>query len=151
MHADNALTTEREHVLKSYLAMFNALSDSRFREQFRQLTTPEICFSDPFNTVSGQDAVLRVLEHFARTIRNPHFDILHIAWSGDTCLVRWDFSGQFPNGSEWRFPGVSELRFAPDNRIAQHTDHWDAATWFYQRLPLIGAVIRWIKHRISRH
>lgn len=151
MHANNTPTAEQVYALESYLALFNTLPDSLAGNRFRQLTIPDIRFSDPFNTVCGQDAVLRVLNHFAQTISDPHFDIRHTAWSGNTCLVRWDFSGRFSDDSVWSFPGVSEISLAPDNRIAEHIDHWDAATYFYQQLPVIGAVIRWIKRRINHH
>ena len=45
---------------------------------------------------------------------------------------------------DWRVEGMSEIRFAPDGRVTDHQDHWDAATQFYGRLPLIGPALRWL-------
>lgn len=37
-----------------------------------------------------------------------------------------------------------------DGRIAQHRDDWDAAEELYEKLPAIGALMRWLKRRARR-
>jgi steroid delta-isomerase len=45
--------------------------------------------------------------------------------------------------------GATHLRFAPDGRIALHRDYWDAAEELYEKLPLVGALMRWLRSRAS--
>ena len=45
--------------------------------------------------------------------------------------------------------GGSHLRFAPDGRIAEHRDYWDAAEELYAKLPVIGALMRWLRARAA--
>ena len=45
--------------------------------------------------------------------------------------------------------GASHLRFATDGRIALHRDYWDAAEELYEKLPLLGALMRWLKRRVN--
>jgi steroid delta-isomerase len=40
--------------------------------------------------------------------------------------------------------GMSHVRFAYDGKIVFHTDYWDTSVVF-ERAPVIGAVIRWVK------
>jgi hypothetical protein len=46
---------------------------------------------------------------------------------------------------------MSELRFAADGRVREHIDHWDAAAQVYERLPLIGGLMRLIRRRFASH
>jgi steroid delta-isomerase len=34
-----------------------------------------------------------------------------------------------------------------DGRIAQHRDYWDAAEELYEKLPVIGGLMRWMRRR----
>ena len=45
--------------------------------------------------------------------------------------------------------GVSHLVLAPDGRIAEHRDYWDAAEELYEKLPLLGGLMRWLKRRAN--
>jgi hypothetical protein len=44
---------------------------------------------------------------------------------------------------------MTELHFTPQGLISLHQDHWDAGQHFYQKLPVIGAIIRFIKRKIQ--
>jgi hypothetical protein len=46
-------------------------------------------------------------------------------------------------------PRRQHLRFAPDGRIAMHRDYWDAAEELYEKLPLLGGLMRWLKRRAN--
>ena len=36
-----------------------------------------------------------------------------------------------------------------DGRIVMHRDYWDVAEELYEKLPLIGALMRWLKRRAN--
>lgn len=137
------------HTVERYIAFFNTLDTQQDLNAITTLTHVDIRFQDPFNDVIGHTALIKVLEHFRNTIKKPRFTVKALAWQGSVCLVRWDFSGQFNNGKVWEFPGVSELHLTSEGQIIQHIDHWDAATYFYAKLPLIGSLIRLIRRRIA--
>ena len=48
-------------------------------------------------------------------------------------------------GARW----VQGLAFAPDGRIAMHRDYWDAAEELYEKLPVLGGLMRWIRRRAA--
>jgi hypothetical protein len=43
--------------------------------------------------------------------------------------------------------GASHVRFASDGRVAYHRDYWDAAEELYEKLPVVGSLMRWLKTR----
>ena len=39
------------------------------------------------------------------------------------------------------------MKFAADGRINFHRDYWDAAEELYEKLPLVGSLMRWLKRQ----
>jgi hypothetical protein len=68
---------------------------------------------------------------------------------GEDALLMWEFHFRFRGGRGGAqcVPGVSHLKLAADGRIAYHRDYWDPAEGIYERIPLLGALMRWIKRR----
>lgn len=133
--------------LERYIRLFNNLdSDSRDSE-LAECTIEAVRFSDPFVELQGRAAMANYLAHFVSQVEQPRFEIDQRGWDGDVCLLRWRFSGQL-RGREWHFPGISELHFDRNGRVVVHMDHWDAARYFYRRLPFIGWLIGKIEARL---
>jgi hypothetical protein len=40
------------------------------------------------------------------------------------------------------------LRFDKQGRVVLHQDFWDSSAGFYEHLPVLGGVMRWIKSKI---
>lgn len=112
--------------------------------------TPDVRFKDPFNDVRGVEALAAIFRHMFATIPDVRFTVRHMMAEGDNCLMTWRFEGTL-RGRAWGFDGSSALCFAPDGRVAEHIDYWDAAENFYERLPLIGWLLRRIRRRLSDH
>jgi hypothetical protein len=34
--------------------------------------------------------------------------------------------------------------------VSEHRDYWDAAEELYEQIPVLGAVMRWLKRRANR-
>lgn len=137
----------REEVLDAYVALFNDPPGSR--EGLRSLLSDDVHFSDPFNELTGPDAVHRMLAHFVERVGPAEFVPSYRGWDGDVCLLRWEMRARIPVIGEWVVPGVSELHFDAGDRICLHVDHWDAAGYLYQHLPLIGRLMRLLRRRFS--
>jgi hypothetical protein len=114
-----------------------------------ELVTPDIHFVDPFNDVTGIAPLRRILAKMFEDLHEPRFVVTHRAWSGEVCFLRWDFTARAKSGAAWKIAGMSELRLAPDGKVASHIDHWDSGRQFYEKLPLIGAVLRLIRRRLA--
>jgi ketosteroid isomerase-like protein len=115
------------------------------------LYTENARFKDPFNEVQGHAALRRVFEHMFVALDEPRFVVTEAIVQGDRCFLVWDFLFRFKRWT--REPqavrGGSHVVFAPDGRIALHRDYWDAAEELYEKLPGIGAAMRWLKRRAN--
>jgi steroid delta-isomerase len=131
----------------------------RYR-QYLETLTPEtldslgdyvsdnVRFADPFNDVTGVDAMLRVFRHMFETVGPVAFHVTHAACDGATCLMSWQFSATL-RGKPWVFYGTSVIRFDTGGKVIEHIDHWDAAGAFYERLPVIGQLLTWLRGRLT--
>ncbi|MEJ6005919.1 nuclear transport factor 2 family protein [Paucibacter sp. AS339] len=112
--------------------------------------TEQAFFKDPFNEVQGLAAVTAIFSHMFETLEAPRFTVLNALVQHDQCFLTWDFHFKLKGQVLPRqIHGSSHLRFAPDGRVAYHRDYWDAAEEFYEKLPLLGAVLRLIKRKLK--
>ena len=106
-------------------------------------------FVDPFNDVSGLPAIRAVFDHMFATLDEPRFEVIEAVTEGDQCFLVWNFHfrrrGRSAAGS---IHGASHLRFATDGRVALHRDYWDAARQVYESVPVLGAILRWLRRRL---
>lgn len=107
-------------------------------------------FIDPFNDVAGHAGIRHVFEHMFATVDAPRFEVVQAITEGDQCVVLWNFRFRRKGRSDAAaVHGASHLRFAADGRVAWHRDYWDPARELYEDLPVLGAVMRWLRRRLS--
>ena len=114
--------------------------------------TSDARFKDPFNEVTGVPAIRRVFEHMFESLDAPRFVVRDLIVQGPQCFLTWDFVFRMRrfNRAEQLIRGGSHLQLAPDGRITMHRDYWDAAEELYEKLPVLGGLMRWLKRRASR-
>jgi steroid Delta-isomerase len=114
------------------------------------LARPDLVFRDPFNELRGAATVVAMLDHLFEQARDVRFTVTAAARSGAVAFYRWDFSCRLRRPAiELPIAGVSEVRFDEAGLVAAHIDHWDAAAQVYERLPLLGPVLRRIRRRLA--
>ena len=113
--------------------------------------TADAAFKDPFNEVRGVTAIEQVFAHMFRSLVQPRFVIGDVLVQGDQCFLNWQFSFRLRRGRvhDICVCGATHLLLAPDGRIRVHRDYWDAAEELYEKLPLLGTLMRWLKRRVN--
>ena len=114
--------------------------------------TEDAYFRDPFNEVTGVSEIARIFGAMFEHLDDVRFTILETVADDGGAMLTWDMSYRV---RKWRphqrqvIHGATHLRFAPDGRIAYHRDYWDAAEELYEKLPLIGPLMRWLRRRLG--
>ncbi len=116
-----------------------------------ELYADDAWFKDPFNEVRGTAAIRAVFEHMFDSLDQPRFVVRDVLAEGDQCFVGWDFLFRMKrfDRREQCIRGASHLKLAADGRIAWHRDYWDAAEELYEKLPVVGGLMRWLKRRAA--
>lgn len=108
-------------------------------------------FKDPFNDVHGVPQIERVFAHMFEALNEPRFVVHDVIVQGDQCFLTWDFMFRFKrySGAAQTVHGGSHLRFDSEGLVCRHRDYWDAAEELYEKLPLVGAFMRWLRRRAA--
>ena len=109
-------------------------------------------FKDPFNEVQGLPEIEAIFRHMFHTLVNPRFGVTLAVQEGAQCFLTWDFRFATRAGqAEFVVRGATHLSYAQQDdgawRIVLHRDYWDAAEELYEKLPLLGTLMRWLKRR----
>jgi ketosteroid isomerase-like protein len=119
--------------------------------QLAELYTADAFFKDPFNEVRGTAAIARIFAHMFVALESPRFVVHQAIVQGDQVFLTWDFLFRMRRfrRDEQCIRGSSHLVLAADGRICSHRDYWDAAEELYEKLPVLGGLMRWLKRRAA--
>lgn len=140
-----------EDAVSRVVNFFEALSPHSVSE-LAQHYAPTARFKDPFNDVTGLPAITGIFEHMFVALERPRFVVTHRVMQGSDCFLTWEFHfgfRRFKTGEQQIILGASHLKFSPEGLVTLHRDYWDAAEELYEKLPLVGGLMRWLKRRAN--
>jgi len=118
-------------------------------DRIPQLYAADAEFKDPFNEVRGTEAITHIFRHMFAQVDAPRFVIGNRFGGDDGVMLLWDFHfrtrGRRPQAICVR--GASHLRFDAAGKVVLHRDYWDAAEELYAKLPVLGALMRYLQRR----
>jgi len=109
-------------------------------------------FKDPFNEVQGLAEIERIFRHMYVALDQPHFAITGQVVDGAQAFLTWEFRFRFKrfDTRTWQtVRGASHVVFNEQGLVTLHRDYWDAAEELYEKLPVLGGVMRWLKKRAN--
>lgn len=140
-----------EEAVSRVVTFFETLSPGSVKE-LAQYYAPDARFKDPFNDVTGLAAVTGIFEHMFVALEQPRFVVTGRVVQGSECFLTWEFHFGFRNfkkGEPQIVLGASHLKFSTQGLVTLHRDYWDAAEELYEKLPLVGGLMRWLKRRAN--
>jgi limonene-1,2-epoxide hydrolase len=109
-------------------------------------------FKDPFNEVTGLAPIEAIFRAMFDELIEPRFRVLQAVGDASRACLIWEFdfgNARIEGGRPQRIRGATWLEFDSDARVSLHRDYWDAAEELYEKLPVVGALARWLKRRIA--
>ena len=134
---------------KSYIAFFNNLDKQSVRGDYLKFFDENSYFEDPFQKVKGIDKIYKIFEDMYAKLYNPRFYIQECVSSENVSYIKWTFTYKSDeNAPETSFVGLSRVEFGDNGKVLEHIDFWDAGANVYEKIPLLGTIIRFIKRKI---
>ena len=140
-----------EDAVTRFIAFFENLSPADLA-RLGQVYAPEARFKDPFNEVRGVPAIQAIFAHMFRALDEPRFVVTGRVVQGNQCFLTWDFLfafQRFDKGVTQTVRGASHLVLDDEGLVTLHRDYWDAAEELYEKLPVVGALMRWLRRRAN--
>lgn len=116
--------------------------------QLESLSTcyvPQARFKDPFNDVQGLESIRQVFAHMFLTVEAPRFVVTEKLVQDQKAFLVWEFHFRM---RRWRkgipqcIRGGTFLRLDAQGMVLEHRDFWDAAEELYEKLPVLGGLMR---------
>ena len=85
-------------------------------------------------------------------LEQPRFVIVEEIVDGQQAFLTWEFRfkfKRFDTQTEQVVLGTTHLVLDDQGQISLHRDYWDAAEELYEKLPVVGALMRWLKQRAN--
>jgi steroid delta-isomerase len=137
--------------LNALIEFFDHIALERVH-QIAEFYTADAYFKDPFNEVHGIEKITHIFTHMFAQVDGPRFVVTGSVLQDEQAFLTWNFLFRMKRFSteEQCIRGATHIRFATDGRVEFHRDYWDAAEELYEKLPVLGALMRGLK-RMARN
>jgi len=141
-----------ELALARLVRFFETISPESVRAELGTVYAAKARFKDPFNDVTGHAQIAAIFAHMFEQVEQPRFEVTGTVLQGSRAFLTWDFLFTMKRFS--RAPqcikGATHILFDADGAVTLHRDYWDAAEELYEKLPVLGALMRWLKRVVRR-
>lgn len=144
-------TPDHTAALERLVQFFETLTVESAQTQLSNIYATDASFKDPFNEVRGLNAITPLFTHMFVQVENPRFVIDTHILQGNQAFITWDFLFHMKRYArdEQCIRGATQLRFNDAGLVEMHRDFWDAAEELYEKLPVLGSLMRVLK-KIAR-
>ena len=136
--------------LDRFKIAFNQLNKDRL-DLLDEIYTPDVAFRDPVHELQGLPALRDYYGRLYQGVVSCRFDFEDEVIAGPQGMLVWIMRFQharFRAGETLELRGVSHLKFRDDGKVFLHHDYFDMGAFIYERVRLLGGVIRMIKSRL---
>lgn len=145
------MTTDHSAALAAYGAGWERLDQGV--ESLLHCCAPDIRFIDPFNDLTGREALRMLLAKTYAEVENPRFSVTRsvIAEAGAQDAIGyldWVFRFGAP-GAESEIIGLSRIRLDAAGLVTEHQDFWDPTGPVYRKVPGLGWIMTLIANKLG--
>ena len=142
-------TALEEAAVKRFTDFYAHFTAAKISAELDALYDEDAYFQDGFRQVRSREAIRAYFLGSTEPVQECTFSVLDVAHSHGNYYFRWIMRLTVKRKPHdlIELPGMSHVRFNDQGRIVFHHDYWETAA-FYEHLPVIGSIIRWIKNRI---
>ncbi len=134
---------------KNYADFYDNLTPASTKEEYAVYFDEYSSFEDPFQRVQGFESIHHIFVDMYEKLYIARFIVDEVISNDDVTYLRWTF--HYARSSTHKmdsFIGVSRVTFSEDGKVKSHIDYWDAAQHVYEKVPLLGSILRFIKRKL---
>ena len=136
-----------ESAFDKYRSFLEGLTVKRL-DDLDKFVTKDVLFRDPFHDVRGTDNMVNIFMNLFEAVHDIQFQVICHAVNGSIVFYHWEFSGVI-TGRPRTIDGLTRLVFDQNEMVEEHVEYWDSASQLYEKMPLIGRLLRYCRWRIS--
>ena len=108
---------------------------------------PNVVFEDPLTRIRGLRSLRTHYKKLYQDVLEIRFDFPEMTETEDTVFASWVMTlttKKLNWGRPYSVEGFSVMTFR-DDKVVYHRDYLDLGAMLYERIPILGGVIRWFK------
>jgi hypothetical protein len=121
-------------------------------DTLRTLYAEDICFEDPIHGLQGIGSLMEYFDKLFINVEHCRFKFHRSVVSDEGMFFSWTMMLRHQSvkrGALIRVEGSSYLKHR-HGKIYYHRDYFDLGAMVYENVPLLGPLVRYIRHRMSR-
>ena len=137
--------------ISRFQAFFENMTPEQVRQTVDSVYAPNAILYD---TLVLHEGIGQIRPYFIKTAeraKGVRVKVLDVLRNGNEFYLKWSMDidwSAFKKGKTTRSFGMSHLRFNAQGQVVLHYDFWDAANGFFEHIPIVGHMIRWIKSKV---
>ena len=133
--------------LADYVEVLENLNSENL-DSLCNITTGAFSFRDPFNHTHTQADFIAIMQDMFERLSLVRFQVHRSVQQDQHAFIYWTFYGNSRFTGEFSFEGVSRIEADDGGKVMLHHDFWDASE-LMEKVPLLGAVIRKVRKKLS--
>lgn len=136
--------------LEHFKDAFNRLNANTL-DLLAEIYTADVYFRDPVHELQGLPALRAYYGRLYDGVISCQFEFADEVIQGQQGMLVWIMRFQHARlrrGEVLELRGVSHLKFGDDGKVSYHHDYFDMGAFIYERVPVLGGIIRAIKNRL---
>jgi hypothetical protein len=136
--------------LENFIDIYQKLSTDNL-SLLELLYDQDIQFQDPMHQITGFSALHDYFSQLYKNVSACDFEITQVLHQDDQAAIYWRMSyshKRLNQGKAIIVEGHSLIK-GLDKKVIYHRDYLDLGQMFYQHLPVLGGVIKWLNKRAS--
>ena len=139
-----------EQRIDRFVNNMNAIHKNNTQEIINSVYTNDVTFVDPVKKIDGIEAVNDYFAHLYKSVDECKFDITAYVQNGNHDSIEWVMSlkhQKIAKGKELKLDGASFIEYR-DDKVCYQKDYYDLGALIYEQIPVIGSIIKKIRHAI---
>jgi hypothetical protein len=141
--------SEKERAaIERFTFLLAHFTEDNIKRYVRNVYAPNAYYRDSITAKQGVENIETYYIQGTQSMHELAFDLQDVAVHDGNYYFRWitKFSPKGKEDDVINLPGISYVRFDKEGKIIFEQDYWDAGV-IYERLPVIGFFIRWLKKK----
>ena len=138
--------------LQPFTAFITRLGSPEWERHFEGVYAERVHFSDTLAYINDRATLRDYFADLADNGATVDVNILSTQRNGADAYLIWEMTTSFTpivRTKQSHTIGMTHLRFNAAGEVILHQDFWDAATGFYQHVPVLGSALRGVRARMQ--
>ena len=140
-------SAKEKAAIELYLSFYRNYTEDNIKQHMRDVYAPNVYYRDGFKDLQGIDALEAYLISALPDMQVHSLDLHDVTVHNGEYYLLWTTQFSLKNKKEIiSLTGMTHMRFDKDGRVIFEQGFWDTGV-IYERMPIIGCFIRWLKRR----